>query len=44
MITPDKLFPLPQDVYLERGKPKSDPKQAMEFLERVEKLKKQKGQ
>ena len=23
MITPDKLFPLPQDVYLERGKPKS---------------------
>ena len=23
MITPDKLFPLPQDVYLEKDKPKS---------------------
>jgi|TARA_R100001480_G_scaffold83403_1_gene91617 hypothetical protein len=44
MITPDKLFPLPQDVYLERGKPKSEPKQAMEFLKRVEQMKKQKGQ
>lgn len=39
MITPDKLFPLPQDVYLERGKPKSEPKQAMEFLKRVEQMK-----
>ena len=39
MITPDKLFPLPQDVYLERGKPKSDPKKAMQFLKRVEQMK-----
>ena len=23
MITPDKLFPLPQDIYLQKGKPKS---------------------
>tara|TARA_R110000822_G_scaffold35258_2_gene99491 strand:+ start:590 stop:754 length:165 start_codon:yes stop_codon:yes gene_type:complete len=23
MITPEKLFPLPQDVYLQKGKPKS---------------------
>jgi len=22
MITPDKLFPLPQDIYLAKGKPK----------------------
>ena len=43
MITPDKLFPLPQDVYLERGKPKSDPKQAMQFLKRVEQMKEKKA-
>ena len=35
MITPDKLFPLPQDVYLERGKPKSTRKQYEKFLEKV---------
>lgn len=23
MITPEKLFPLPQDIYLQKGKPKS---------------------
>ena len=40
MITPDKLFPLPQDVYLERGKPKSTRKQYEKFLEKVNKIKK----
>ena len=40
MITPDKLFPLPQDVYLERGKPKSTREQYEKFLEKVNKIKK----
>jgi len=38
MITPDKLFPLPQDVYLERGKPKSTREQYDEFLKKINKL------
>jgi len=39
MITPDKLFPLPQDVYLERGKPKSTRKEYEAFLKKVNNLK-----
>jgi hypothetical protein len=35
MITPDKLFPLPQDVYLERGKPKSTREQFEKFKEKI---------
>lgn len=35
MITPDKLFPLPQDVYLERGKPKSTREQYEKFKEKI---------
>ena len=37
LITPDKLFPLPQDVYLEKGKPKSTPEQFEAFLKQIEK-------
>lgn len=40
MITPEKLFPLPQDVYLEKGKPKSTRKDYEAFLEKVSKSKK----
>ena len=39
MITPDKLFPLPQDVYLEKGKPKSTKEQYIKFKEKLENLK-----
>jgi hypothetical protein len=39
MIKPDKLFPLPQDVYLERGKPKSTADQMVAFKKRVEGMK-----
>jgi hypothetical protein len=39
MITPDKLFPLPQDVYLGRGKPKSTKKQFLKFKNKVDKKK-----
>ena len=39
MIPPDKLFSLPQDVYLERGKPKSTPEQVRAFREKVSKMK-----
>ena len=42
MITPDKLFPLPQDVYLERGKPKSTKEQYEKFVNKVNKIKKKK--
>jgi|TARA_Y100000015_G_scaffold5119_1_gene4564 hypothetical protein len=38
MITPDKLFPLPQDVYLERGKPKSTREQYEKFKEKIKKI------
>lgn len=31
MIRPDQLFPLPQDVYLDRGKPKSTKEQYEKF-------------
>tara|TARA_R100001510_G_scaffold34511_1_gene31010 strand:- start:4386 stop:4562 length:177 start_codon:yes stop_codon:yes gene_type:complete len=34
MIRPDKLFPLPQDVYLEKGKPHST-KEEMEAFEKI---------
>lgn len=37
IITPDKLFPLPQDVYLNKGVPKSSPEQLKKFLEQIEK-------
>jgi len=39
MITPDKLFPLPQDVYLDRNKPKSTKKEYEAFLNKVNNLK-----
>lgn len=39
MIPPDKLFSLPQDVYLERGKPKSTPEDFKAFREKVSKMK-----
>ena len=39
MITPDKLYPLPQDVYLEKGKPKSTKEQYIKFKEKLENLK-----
>ena len=39
MITPDKLFPLPQDVYLEKDKPKSTKEQYDKFLKQVKKSK-----
>jgi hypothetical protein len=31
MVRPEQLFPLPQDVYTERGKPKSTPEQYEKF-------------
>jgi len=31
MVRPDQLFPLPQDVYLDRGKPKSTQEQYEKF-------------
>lgn len=40
MITPEKLFPLPQDVYLEKGKPKSTKEDYEAFLEKLNKSKK----
>ena len=39
MITPDKLFPLPQDVYLGKGKPRSTKEQFLKFKNKVEKKK-----
>ena len=39
MITPDKLFPLPQDVYLGKGKPKSSKEQFLKFKIKVDKRK-----
>ena len=36
MITPDKLFPLPQDVYLAKGKPRSTKEQYLKFKKRLE--------
>ena len=39
MIAPDKLFPLPQDVYLGRDKPKSTPEQMEDFRKKVDKMK-----
>jgi len=39
MIRPDKLFPLPQDVYLERGKPQSTKEQMESFEKLVAKTK-----
>ena len=39
MIAPDKLFPLPQDVYLEKGKPKSTEAEYKAFVEKLEKRK-----
>lgn len=40
MITPEKLFPLPQDVYLDKGKPKSTKEDYEAFLEKISKGKK----
>jgi hypothetical protein len=39
MITPDKLFPLPQDVYLAKGKSKSTKEKFLKFKNKVEKSK-----
>ena len=39
MITPDKLFSLPQDVYLGRGKPKSTKEKFIKFKEKVKQSK-----
>ena len=39
MIKPDKLFPLPQDVYLERGKPKSTREDYLAFKKKLESVK-----
>jgi len=39
MIAPDKLFPLPQDVYLERGKPQSTEAEFKAFVDKLNKLK-----
>ncbi len=39
MILPDKLFPLPQDTYLDRGKPKSDIESFMDFKKKIKKAK-----
>jgi hypothetical protein len=43
MIHPDKLFPLPQDVYLERGKPRSTKEQFEAFKARVDAIDAEKG-
>jgi hypothetical protein len=37
LITPDKLFPLPQDVYLNKGVPKSSPEELQAFMEQIKK-------
>tara|TARA_R110002153_G_scaffold34740_3_gene103590 strand:- start:453 stop:665 length:213 start_codon:yes stop_codon:yes gene_type:complete len=39
MITPDKLFPLPQDVFLERNKPKSTKEELIAFKKILDKQK-----
>jgi hypothetical protein len=39
MITPDKLFPLPQDIYLGKGKPKSTKEKFLRFKNKVAKSK-----
>jgi len=39
MITPDKLFPLPQDIYLGKGKPKSTKEKFLTFKNKVAKSK-----
>jgi len=39
MIAPDKLFPLPQDVYLEKGKPKSTEAEYRAFVDKINKIK-----
>jgi|TARA_R110002153_G_scaffold61014_1_gene164701 hypothetical protein len=39
MITPEKLFPLPQDVYLDKGSPKSTKEELIAFKKILEKHK-----
>ena len=39
MIPPEKLFSLPQDVYLQKGKPKSTPEEFEDFRNKVKKMK-----
>lgn len=36
MVSPEQLFPLPQDCYLEKGKPKSTKDQYEAFKKKVE--------
>lgn len=43
MIAPDKLFPLPQDIYLEKGKPKSTREQYEAFVAKLESIKAKKS-
>lgn len=43
MISPEKLFPLPQDVFLEKGKPKTTKEQFLAFKKMVDASKKVKG-
>ena len=42
MIAPHKLFPLPQDVYMGIGKPKSTKEQAEAFITKMKHQKKEK--
>ncbi len=42
MIAPHKLFPLPQDVYMGIGKPKSTKEQAEAFINKIKHQKKEK--
>lgn len=37
IITPDKLFPLPQDIMLRKGEAKSTPEQLKEFMDKIAK-------
>lgn len=36
MVRPDQLFPLPQDVYIQRGAPKSTKEQFEKFKAKAE--------
>lgn len=37
IVAPHKLFPLPQDILMNEGEPKSTPEQFKEFLKQIEK-------
>lgn len=44
MVSPEKLFSLPQDIYLEKGKPKSTKEGFEAFKKRVDAIEKSKKQ